>query len=90
MLVEYGFKKPTPEVMEAWKDWFGKIGVQTVEQKGITATSVLDASGMQEITADLQRATGYTILTAESMEEAQTIARQCPFITSIALFELAE
>ena len=89
MLVQYGFEKPTPEIMSEWKKWFDAIGARTVEQKGITATSVLDSSGMRNITADLERATGYTILTAESMEEAQSIAIQCPFITSISIFELA-
>ncbi len=31
MLLHFGFEKPTPEIMEAWKTWFGSVADRTVE-----------------------------------------------------------
>ena len=33
--------------------------------------------------------TGYTILNADSLEEAEAIARENPFISSIRVYEIA-
>jgi hypothetical protein len=32
--------------------------------------------------------TGYNIIKAESLDEAERVARECPFVTSVRVYEL--
>ena len=34
MFLHFGFEKPTPKIMEAWKAWFESISDKQVEQGG--------------------------------------------------------
>ena len=90
MLLHFGFEAPTPEIMGAWKAWFESIAERTVENGGFH-------SGAREITrdgiADLPMAadsiTGYSIITAESLDEAVAVAKENPFIASIRVYEIS-
>ena len=89
MLLHYGFEKPTPEIMEAWKAWFGSIADRTVENGGFHgAAKEISSHGTQDLAMDRDCITGYTIIEAESIEEAEKIASENPFITGIRLYEI--
>ena len=81
------------QAMDAWNSWFTELGSAvkdpgnpfTGKAKTISADgSVTDGSGGGN-------ATGYTILTADSLDEATTLAKGCPVLqggASLMVFEV--
>jgi hypothetical protein len=89
MLLHYGFEKPTPEIMAAWGKWFGSIADKTVENGGFHgAAREISQDGTQDLPMGMDSITGYSIIKAESIEEAEEIARSNPFIASIRVYEI--
>jgi YCII-related domain len=87
-LLHIGFKKPTPEVMQAWGAWFASIKDQTVDAGGLMNGREISKDGTKELGFDLEAITGFNIVEAESIEEAEKMAQSCPFITSIRVYEI--
>jgi hypothetical protein len=88
VLLYIGMWENTPEVMEGWKKWFGVLGNRVVDNgnpfgpgKEVTKT------GTKDLPQDEQAIVGYTIINAESMEEVETLAKECPIITSLKIYE---
>ncbi|MBT8447473.1 MAG: hypothetical protein HKO62_02740 [Gammaproteobacteria bacterium] len=88
MLLHFGFEKPTPEIMEAWKNWFASIADRQVEQGGFAGGRELSAAGSRELAWDMEAITGYNIIEAEDLDAAEAIASTNPFIASIRVYEL--
>lgn len=88
LFLSYGFEQPTPEIMKAWGAWFGLIGDRIVEQNGIGPGRQFTKDGDKALSKDTGAATGYVIFTAESLEEAEGLARQCPVIDSNIVHEI--
>ena len=88
MLLHYGFEKPTPEIMEAWGDWFESIADRTVDRGGFSGGREISASGTEDLPWGMESITGYNIIEAESLDEAEQIAKGNPFIASIRVYEL--
>ena len=66
------------KVMQAWADWFGKLGPALVDG-GNPASQSKSVSGngdVSEIGSD--PVTGYSIIKAESLDEALERAKGCP------------
>lgn len=89
VLMHVGFEKPTPEMMEKWRAWFASLADRTVENIGLRAAREISRAGTTDLPFGLAALTGMTIITAESMEQAETLARSCPFISSIRIYEVA-
>ena len=89
MLLHFGFEKPTPEIMDAWGKWFESIGDRMVDKGGFHggAREVSDA-GTKELRMGMESITGYNIITAESLEEAEQLAQANPYIASIRVYEI--
>jgi hypothetical protein len=67
---------------EEWGGWFGKLGDKLIDggnpfNEGGQAVHQGGVMPIQD-----KPATGYSIVTAESMEEATEIAKGCPLISS--------
>jgi hypothetical protein len=68
--------------MEAWNAWFGTLGDKLVDGgnpfkdggKAVHQGGVMDVQGPE--------ATGYTIVSAGSMDEATELAKGCPLMAS--------
>lgn len=91
MMLHYGFEKPTPEIMEAWGKWFQSIADRSVENGGFHgAAREISHDGTAELNMGTDAITGYSIINAESIEEAEKIAQQNPFIKSIRVYEISE
>ena len=89
MLLHCGFEKPTPEIMEAWGKWFASIADKTVENGGFHGgASEISHEGRKDLPMGPDCITGYTIITAESLEEAEKIAGENPFIKAIRVYEI--
>ena len=89
MLLHFGFKKPSPEIMEAWGNWFKSIADKTVENGGLWgAAREISQAGTKDLPLGMESITGYTIIKAENLDEAEKIARDNPFIASIRVYEV--
>lgn len=88
MLLHFGFEKPTPEIMKAWKAWFESISDKQVEQGGFSAGREISKSGTRDLPWNMDSITGFNIIQAESLDAAEKLARKNPFISSIRIYEL--
>lgn len=88
VLLTYGFETPTPEIMEAWGDWFTSIADKIVDSGGPAgAGREITRAGTTDLALDLDAFTGYVIINAADLDEATAIAGTCPIITSIRVYE---
>ncbi len=89
MLLHYGFETPTPEIMAAWGKWFDAVADRTVEHGGFHGGArEIGRDGARDLPMRGDSITGYSIITAESLEEAERIARDNPFIAAIRVYEI--
>jgi hypothetical protein len=80
--------EPTPEITDAWTSWFSEIGDSIVDSgnpfgpgREVIDNASTDApSGPQSIT-------GYSIVSADNIEEAEKLLANCPMITSVLIYE---
>lgn len=91
MLLHFGFEKPTPEIMSAWGKWFESIADRTVDNGGFHGGALeISKDGRNDLLMGADSITGYSIIKAENLEEAEAIARDNPFIASIRVYEIVE
>ena len=89
MLMHFGFEKPTPEIMQAWNQWFESIADRTEENGGFHGGArEISRDGTRDLPMDMECITGYSIIKAENLEEAEQIAGQNPFVASIRVYEI--
>ena len=88
MFLHFGFETPTPEIMEAWRSWFESIADRQVAQGGFAGGRQISKTGTEELPWDMRSITGYNIIEAEDLDEAEKIARENPYIASIRVYEL--
>ncbi len=88
VFVSYGFTEPTREIQEAWGKWFASIGARMVDPGSpLGSGREISHSGTKELPLGMESLTGYCIINADNMDEAEKIARECPIITSIRVYE---
>lgn len=88
VLMHFGFEPPTPEIMGAWESWFNAIADQTVENVGFSGGREVSKSGVEDLPWNMESITGYSVIEAEDMEEAQKIAQSNPYISAIRIYEV--
>ena len=82
----------TPEaqekVMQAWGAWLGGLGPSTADQGNAFGKSAsLTSSGVGQKTSNIG---GYSIITADSLDEATAKADGCPVLLSGGTVEVYE
>ena len=91
VLLHYGFEQPTAEIMSAWGKWFEAITDKTVDQGGhFSKGREVSKSGTNELPLSADSITGYTIIEADNLDDAEKIAQGNPYITSIRVYEIVE
>lgn len=88
MFLSIGFEKPTQEIMEAWGKWFSSIKDRIDAGGNFLNGREITRNGTIQLPLDLNSITGYIIVNAENMDQAEEIARSCPIITSLKVFEI--
>ena len=88
LMLYYGYEEPTPEIMDAWQRWFATVGDRFVDS-GNPLGNCLEVTkiGSREISPDQGAESGYSIISAESREEAERLLEGCPMISSVRLYE---
>jgi hypothetical protein len=91
MFLHYGFEKPTPEIMRAWGVWFESVADKTVDGGShFVGGREVTRDGTKDLPLAADSITGYTVLSAETLDEATRMAQANPFIASIRVYEMAE
>jgi hypothetical protein len=88
MILHFGFETPTPEIMEAWGEWFESIADKQVDQGGFGGGREISKDGTKDLPWDMESITGYNIIEAEDLDAAEEIARGNPYIASVRVYEL--
>jgi len=89
MLLHFGFEKPTPEIMEAWNKWFALVADKSVENGGFHGGArEISHDGTRDLPMAMDSITGYSIINAENIDEAEKLAQENPFIASIRVYEI--
>ena len=84
----YGYEELTQEIHEAWGKWFESIGNKMVDSGNpFGAGREITHDGTTQLPLDANSVTGYSIINAESLDEAEEIAKGCPSITGIRVYE---
>jgi hypothetical protein len=91
MLLHFGFERPTAEIMAAWGAWFESVADKTVDQGGFHGGArEISHSGVRDLPMEMDSITGFSIINAESIEEAEAIAKENPLIAAIRVYEISE
>lgn len=88
MFLHFGFEKPTPEIMKAWKIWFTSISNKQTDQGGFSVGREISKAGTRDLPWNMESITGYNIIEAESLDAAEKLAQSNPFIESIRIYEV--
>ena len=84
-----GFTQPTPEIMQSWMQWFKSVEDKAADMGNMLGQGrEITKNGAKELPMDLDSVTGYMIFNAENIDEAEKIAKSCPMITSVKIYEV--
>ncbi|MFZ0140586.1 MAG: hypothetical protein WAL70_05840 [Aeromicrobium sp.] len=79
---------PTQETMDAWSEWFAFLGDKIVDSGNPFGPGrEITKDGTADLPQDAGAVTGYTLINAQDIEDAEKIALQCPVVTSIQVYE---
>ena len=88
MLLAYGYEKPTKEIMDAWNKWFASIADKIVDGGNPFGPGrEITPTGTKKLPQDKNAITGYLIINADNVDEAEKIAKNCPIITGVRVYE---
>ena len=83
----YGDKSGGAGVMEEWQQWFASIGASLVDNGNPFGDGrEITKLGARDLAGDATPITGYTIVSAESMEAAEKLLDGVP-IDSVRIYE---
>jgi hypothetical protein len=85
--LSYGFKPPTPEIMDAWSKWFSTIKPHVVDMIGFGAGREISKAGATDLPLGLDSITGLVIVNAENLDAAMKMAEGNPYVSAIRVYE---
>jgi hypothetical protein len=87
-LIYHGYQNSTPELVEAWINWFQRraasfadVGSPFGPGRQITNETTLELSLLSN------PASGYSIVNAENIDAAEQLLEGCPIVESVSLYE---
>ena len=88
LFLYYGFVTPTKEIGDAWGKWFQEVGDKFVDSGSAFGFGrEITKTGVTDLPLQADSLTGYSLINAESMEEATAIAKTNPMILSVKVYE---
>lgn len=94
VLVYHGGSMPEGEAaqaaaMQAWNDWFAKLGPAVVDG-GNPASRTKRIDGDGSVSDDPSGPSGYSIISAASIDEAVELAKGCPVLQGGSTVQVVE
>ncbi|OGO26447.1 MAG: hypothetical protein A2W33_10645 [Chloroflexi bacterium RBG_16_52_11] len=84
----YGYETPTQEIKDAWSKWFASIGDRIVDSGSPFGPGrEITHTGTKELSHDMGAVTGYSIVNADNIDDAEKLLKGCPIITSARVYE---
>ena len=74
--------------MNAWSNWFESVAGRQVDRGGFRGGREISHSGTRDLPFEKDSITGYTIIEAESLDDAEKIAMECPIVASTRVYEI--
>jgi hypothetical protein len=95
LLLYHGGSMPEGEaaqaqVMKAWEGWFGKLGKSLVDGGNPTGASKTIAANGSVSSGAANGASGYSVISADSLDAAVALAKGCPVLGGGASIEVCE
>lgn len=87
-LITVGFKQPTAEMMQAWKQWFTQLKPYLKEQFGFSKGHRIAEGKTEELPFDLNAITGCIVIAVENESKALALAKKCPAVTETRVYEI--
>jgi hypothetical protein len=88
VVLHYGFETPTKEIEEAWGKWFASIADKMVDSGSpFKQGREISSTGTKDLPLGMDSITGYTIISAESLDDAVEIVKDCPMIRYLRVYE---
>ena len=88
VFLTYGFEKPTPDIMAAWGKWFESIKDSIVDMGHLGSGREISKTGTKDLPLGLESITGFVIISADSLDDAEKMAQSNPYISSIRIYEM--
>ncbi len=88
LVLHYGFEKPTPEEMGAWNKWFESIADKEVERGHLPGGREISHAGTKDLPMAKDSITGFMVIKAEDLDDAEKIAQGCPIVASTRVYEI--
>ena len=88
VFLTYGFETPTPEIMESWGKWLESIKDSIIDMGHLSGGREISDAGTKELPLGLESITGFMIVSADSLDDAEKMAQSNPYITSIRVYEM--
>ena len=88
MTLHYGFRKPTSEEMDAWNNWFESIAGRMDSKGHFPFGREISPDGSKDLPMANDSITGYCVINAENLDEAEAIAQGCPIVASTRVYEI--
>ena len=88
VFLTYGFEKPTPDIMAAWGKWFESIKENIVDMGHLGSGREISKTGTKDLPLGLESITGFVIISADSLDDAEKMAQSNPYISSIRVYEM--
>jgi len=79
---------PTDESLAAWGEWFASLGDQVVDAGNPFGQGrEVSASNTTELSPSADGVTGYTLINAQDIDEAEKVALSHPTVPNILVYE---
>ena len=88
LILHFGFVKPSAEDMAKWQAWFESIADVQIDRAHLPMGREISAQGTQDLPFGRDSLTGYTLIRAESLADAERLASTCPFVDSTRVYEV--
>jgi hypothetical protein len=91
MFLYKGYVTPTHEIGRAWMDWFATVGDRMIDSGNpMSHGAEVTPDAVTPIEAGLDSLNGYSIVNADSLDDAVELAKTNPMIRSVIVYELAQ
>ncbi len=88
VFLTYGFEEPTPEIMAAWGKWLETIKDNIIDMGHLSVGREISKAGTKDLPLGLESITGFMIVSADSLDDAEKMAQSNPYISSIRVYEM--